>query len=102
MKPSRSTVARTCSEPGVIVNLLLVSRLCLAASWAGSDAETTTASGGRDQECESADPRDTAGRRLLLDPGLTSGFEERLFVDHKKDVRSVTLSSTKVRKVWPG
>lgn len=32
--------------------------------------------------------------RLLLNPGLTSGFGERLSVDHKDDVRSVTPSST--------
>lgn len=44
------------------------------------------------------------GRRLLLDPGLTSGFEERLFVGHGEWVRSVTPSSTndspEARKGW--
>lgn len=29
---------------------------------------------------------------LLLDPSLTSGFEERLFVDHEEGVRSVAPS----------
>jgi hypothetical protein len=46
------------------------------------------------------------GGRLLLDPGLISGFEERLFADHEEDVRSVTPSSTndspEARKDWPG
>jgi hypothetical protein len=46
------------------------------------------------------------GGRLLLDQGLTSGFEERLFVDHEEGVRSVTPSSTndspEARKDWPG
>jgi hypothetical protein len=48
------------------------------------------------------------GGWLLLDPGLTSGFEERLFIDHwhEEGVRSVTPSSTndspEVRKGWPG
>jgi hypothetical protein len=72
----------------------------------GSDEETTAASGGRDRGCESADSRDAVGGRLLLDPGLTSGFEERLFADHEEDVRSVTPSSTndspEARKDWPG
>ena len=72
----------------------------------GSDEETTAASGGRDRGCESADSRDAVGGRLLLDPGLTSGFEARLFVDHEEDVRSVTPSSTndspEARKDWPG
>ena len=36
--PSRSIVARTCSEPGVIVNLLLTSSPCAVASLA-MDAE---------------------------------------------------------------
>ena len=47
--------------------------------------------------------------RPLLDSGLTSGFEERLFVagvDHEEDVRSVTPSSTncspEARKDWSG
>jgi hypothetical protein len=43
---------------------------------------------------------------LLLDPGLTSGFEERLFVDHEEGVRSVTLGFTndspEARKDRPG
>jgi len=75
----------------------------------GSDEETTAASGGRDRGCESADSRDAVGGRLLLDPGLISGFEERLFaagVDHEEGVRSVTPSSTndspEARKDWPG
>ena len=73
----------------------------------GSDEETTAASGGRDRGCESADSRDAVGGRLLLDPGLISGFEARLFVvDHEEDVRSVTPSSTndspEARKDWPG
>ena len=75
----------------------------------GSDEETTAASGGRDRGCESADSRDAVGGRLLLDLGLTSGFEERLFapgVDHEEDERSVTPSSTndspEARKDWPG
>jgi hypothetical protein len=75
----------------------------------GSDEETTAASGGRDRGCESADSRDAVGGRLLLDPGLTSGFEERMFaaeVDHEEDARSETPSSTndspEARKDWPG
>jgi hypothetical protein len=82
----------------------------MAPHWdGGSDEETTAASGGRDRGCESADSRDAVGGRLLLDPGLTSGFEERMFaaeVDHEEDVRSVTPSSTndspEARKDWPG
>jgi hypothetical protein len=82
----------------------------MAPHWDGvSDEETTAASGGRDRGCESADSRDAVGGRLLLDPGLISGFEERLFaagVDHEEDVRSVTPSSTndspEARKDWPG
>ena len=46
------------------------------------------------------------GGRLLLDPGLTSGFEERLFVDHEEGVRSVTPGFTndspEARKDRPG
>jgi hypothetical protein len=46
------------------------------------------------------------GGRLLLDPGLTSGFEERLFVDHEEGVTSVTSSFTsdspEARKDRPG
>jgi hypothetical protein len=46
------------------------------------------------------------GERLLLDPGLTLGFEERLFVDHEEGVRSVTSSfmsdSPEARKEQPG
>ena len=75
----------------------------------GSDEETTAASGGRDRGCESVDSRDAVDGRPLLDPGLTSGFEERLFVvgvDHEEDERSVTPSSTngspEARKDWPG
>ncbi len=75
----------------------------------GSDEETTAASGGRVRGCVSADSRDEVGGRLLLDPGLTSGFEERVFaaaVDHEEDGRSVTPSSTndspEARKDWPG
>ena len=44
------------------------------------------------------------GRWLLLDPGLTSGFEERLFVGHREWVRSVTPNSMndspEARKGW--
>jgi hypothetical protein len=74
--------------------------------WDGaSDEETTATSGGRDRGCESADSLDAAGGRLLLDPGLTSGFEEWLFVD-QEDVRLVTPSLTndppEARKDWPG
>ncbi len=75
----------------------------------GSDEETTAASGGRDRGCGSADSRDAVGGRLLLDPGLISGFEERGFaagIDHEEDGRSVTPSSTndspEARKDWPG
>jgi hypothetical protein len=43
-------------------------------------------------------------RWLLLDPGLTLGFEEWLFVGHGKGVKSVTLSSMndspEARKGW--
>ena len=46
------------------------------------------------------------GGRLLLDPGLTSGFEERFFVDHEEGVRSVTPGFTndspEARKDRPG
>jgi hypothetical protein len=47
--------------------------------------------GGRG--CESADSRDAVDGRLLLDPGLASGYEERLFVDREEDVSSVTPST---------
>ncbi|KAF8500132.1 hypothetical protein F5888DRAFT_1632941 [Russula emetica] len=65
--------------------------------WDGEcDEEMTAASGGRDQGL---------GRRLLLDPGQASGFEEQLFVDHEEDVRSVMPSSMndspEARKDWP-
>jgi hypothetical protein len=46
------------------------------------------------------------GGRLLLDPSLTLGFEERLFVDHEEGVTSVTSSFTsdspEARKDRPG
>jgi hypothetical protein len=48
------------------------------------------------------------GEWLLLDPGLTPGFEGRLFVDHEEGVRSATWTpssandSPKARKNWPG
>ena len=59
----------------------------------GSNEETTTVSGGRDRGCESADSQDAVGGRPLLDPGLISGFEKRLFVDHGEDVRSPSLTN---------
>jgi hypothetical protein len=44
------------------------------------------------------------GRRLLLDPGLTLGFEEWLFIGHGERVKSVTPSlmndSPEARKGW--
>ena len=72
----------------------------------GSIEEMTAASDRRDRGCESADSQDAVGGRPLLDPGLISGFEERLFVDHGEDVRSVipslTNGSPEARKDWPG
>jgi hypothetical protein len=47
-----------------------------------------------------------ASGRLLLDPGMTSELEERLFVDHEEGARSMTPStandSPEARKGWTG
>ena len=75
----------------------------------GGIEETAAASGGRDRGCESVNSRDAGDGRPLLDSGLTSGFEEWLFVvgaDHEEDARSMTPSSTncspEARKDCPG
>jgi hypothetical protein len=61
---------------------------------------------GRIEDVSLQNSRDAVGGQLLLDPGLTSWFEERLFADHEEGVRSVTSSSTNdspdARKDWPG
>ena len=49
-----------------------------------NDEETNAASGGRDRGCVPADSRDAVGGRLLLDPGLTSGFESGCLLTMKR------------------